>query len=261
MSEDDPFELEGEENFIPSIFNYCDRWCERCAFTSRCRVYAMENEGPDDPESRDITNAKFWRKLELIFKQTHEMIEQWAKEAGVDLAEADTNAAIEEQQRKKDNANNHKLAVAARNYAQNVSDWFKEESSQPQIFDDSRALEPGEDRNEETSEASEVIHWYQYQIAAKIIRGLMGRKDEEEEQWEEDIPKDSDGSIKVALIAMDRSISAWRIMQMLLPDRADSIVPMLVALERLRQATEQTFPEAKDFIRPGFDEISDELIN
>ena len=112
-----------------------------------------------------------------------------------------------------------------------------------------------------TSEASEVIHWYQYQIAAKIIRGLMGRKDEEEEQWEEDIPKDSDGSIKVALIAMDRSISAWRIMQMSLADRADSIVPMLVALERLRQATEQTFPEAKDFIRPGFDEISDQLIN
>ena len=104
MSEDDPFELEGEENFIPSIFNYCDRWCERCAFTSRCRVYAMENEGPDDPESRDITNAKFWRKLELIFKQTHEMIEQWAKDAGVDLADADTEAAIEEQQRKKENS-------------------------------------------------------------------------------------------------------------------------------------------------------------
>jgi hypothetical protein len=30
--------------FIPSIFNYCDRWCERCAFTGRCQSFAMEKE-------------------------------------------------------------------------------------------------------------------------------------------------------------------------------------------------------------------------
>ena len=35
MTEKDAFELDGEENFIPSIFNYCDRWCERCPFTYR----------------------------------------------------------------------------------------------------------------------------------------------------------------------------------------------------------------------------------
>ena len=31
-----------DQGFIPSIHNYCDRWCERCPFTSRCRAYAME---------------------------------------------------------------------------------------------------------------------------------------------------------------------------------------------------------------------------
>ena len=34
------FERE-ENNFIPGIFNYCDRWCERCPLTARCSVYAM----------------------------------------------------------------------------------------------------------------------------------------------------------------------------------------------------------------------------
>ena len=219
----------------------------------------MENEGPDDPESRDITNAKFWRKLEVILKQTHAMIAQWAEESGIDLEALDTDSAIEEHRRQIDDAENHKLALAAKGYAQNVSDWFREQLGQMEVFDDSGGQELGE-RNEDTSDATEVIHWYQYLIAAKITRGLMGRQDEEEE-LDEDLPKDSDGSIKVALIAMDRSISAWRIMQVALPDGAQSIVPLLVALERLRQITEQVFPDARDFIRPGFNDVSDELIN
>jgi hypothetical protein len=27
---------------IGSISEYCDRWCERCAFTSRCAAYAVQ---------------------------------------------------------------------------------------------------------------------------------------------------------------------------------------------------------------------------
>jgi hypothetical protein len=29
-------------NYIECISAYCDRWCERCAFTSRCSVYAVQ---------------------------------------------------------------------------------------------------------------------------------------------------------------------------------------------------------------------------
>ncbi len=32
--------MEVREGFIVGIFNYCDRWCERCPLTSRCRVFA-----------------------------------------------------------------------------------------------------------------------------------------------------------------------------------------------------------------------------
>ncbi len=24
------------------IYNYCDRWCERCLYTDRCRIFVME---------------------------------------------------------------------------------------------------------------------------------------------------------------------------------------------------------------------------
>jgi hypothetical protein len=103
-------------------------------------------------------------------------------------------------------------------------------------------------------DAREIIHWYQYQIAVKTIRALSSRIEEREFEMEEPDPnpRDSDGSAKVALLGIDRSIAAWRLMQLSVPDRSDTIVPMILQLERLRQRTEKQFPNARDFIRPWF---------
>jgi hypothetical protein len=72
---------------------------------------------------------------------------------------------------------------------------------------------------------------------------------------------DSDGSAKIALIAIDRSLSAWRVMQSSLSEKADSIRPMLIELDRLRRTVEQIFPHARDFIRPGFDEVISDFVS
>jgi hypothetical protein len=50
-------------------------------------------------------------------------------------------------------------------------------------------------------------------------------------------------------------------MQLARPDRADSVIPLLLALERLRLNLETTFPLARDFVRPGFDENPDCAVN
>jgi hypothetical protein len=42
-------------------------------------------------------------------------------------------------------------------------------------------------------------------------------------------------------------------MQLSLPERAGSIVLLILQLERLRQRLEKSFPDARSFIRPGFD--------
>ena len=81
-------ELAANPDLISGIYNYCDRWCEKCQFTSRCLLYATEQEDPDDsPESRDIQNKAFWDKLGRIFQETKEMLTEWAEEAGVDRRE------------------------------------------------------------------------------------------------------------------------------------------------------------------------------
>ena len=42
-------ELAGDPRFIPGIYNYCDRWCERCELASRCLNYAMSQDESGDP--------------------------------------------------------------------------------------------------------------------------------------------------------------------------------------------------------------------
>jgi hypothetical protein len=70
-----------------------------------------------------------------------------------------------------------------------------------------------------------------------------------------EIAKDSDGLAKVALVGMDRSINAWRLIQLCLPEKAASVIALILRLEQLRQRKEREFPDARDFIRPGFDEV------
>jgi hypothetical protein len=86
------------------------------------------------------------------------------------------------------------------------------------------------------------------------MRAIRGELDERLEILDE-FPKDSDGSAKVALIALDRSIAAWGEIRNLFPHRNNDILDILVHLEQLRRNAEKAFPEARAFIRPGFDKI------
>src|SRR5258706_8545567 len=44
FEDDEEEEDEDDDRYIPGVYNYCDRWCERCRFQSRCRSFAMEQE-------------------------------------------------------------------------------------------------------------------------------------------------------------------------------------------------------------------------
>ena len=237
-------DLANNPDLISGIYNYCDRWCERCPLTSRCLVYATEQEDDNSFPGNDLRNEVFWQKLSAVFQETREMIVEWAKEAGMDL-NGSTDEDESRQHRKRQLVDNHPLTRAGKKYANSASDWFRELDQAFEVPENFEQLE----------DAREVVQWYQYQIAVKTMRALSGRKEELEEDPEiVEFPKDSDGSAKVAMIGIDRSIAAWRLMQLSLPERGGSIVPLILQLERLRNRLEKTFPKARDFVRPGFDE-------
>ena len=236
-------DLANNPDLISGIYNYCDRWCERCPLTSRCLVYATEQEDNNSFENHDLRNEAFWQKLGVVFQETRELIAEWANEAGVDF-DGHSDEDEVHRHRRRQLVDNHPLTKAGKKYANAAGDWFRE-LDQTVDSENSDRLE----------DAREVIQWYQYQIAVKTMRALSGRKEELEDDSEfAELPKDSDGSAKVALVGIERSIAAWRLTQLSLPALAGSIVPLILQLERLRRRLEYSFPAARDFIRPGFDD-------
>lgn len=271
MNKDELKELAANPDFISGIYNYCDRWCERCALTSRCFLYATEKADPDldDPEVRDLNNAKFWRKLAIIFKDTHDLIKECAAESGIDLDSIEAEAAMTAHDREAETAEQHRLSVLARDYAGVVEQWFATELAEEERLGAAAANAKAEEEERlDAAEALDVIRWYQFFIAAKVFRALLRDDDELESELADDgdgvrdaDQNDTNGSAKVALIAIDRSASAWRVVQSCLPDKRDSIARILPELERLRAGIEQALPHARDFIRPGFDEMGLDFVS
>jgi hypothetical protein len=242
-----------EAQFIRGIFNYCDRWCERCALTARCRVYAMEREARDDSTAQDLGNPAFWERIESTLKAARDLLIAWAGEEGIDLTTLDMEEATAEGQQTREQVEHHELTRAARQYAVMVNACLDEESV---------VLEPAGTHDEPVSaaDAVEVIRWYQHLIEAKIQRALGGLGADDEDPAG-GCAKDSDGSAKVALIGMDRSLSAWALLRACLPERRADTRALLLHLERLRRRTEQTFPNARSFVRPGFDSLPRESLH
>lgn len=247
--------------FISGIYNYCDRWCERCPFTSRCMNFALSEEQFSDADAHDINNQAFWQKLSEIFQITLEMVKETAQREGIDLDSLDLQAASNEDRILRDNAESHECSRAARAYVEMVKNWF---NSTKELFEkkaDELSLQarlelPNSNPDGEAAELEDsvdVIRWYQYFVYVKLVRAVRGTL-EENSQILDEFPKDSDGSAKVALIAIDRSIAAWGRIRRHFPERDDDILDILVHLDRLRRKTEKIFPDARAFVRPGFDD-------
>jgi len=242
-------ELASDKRFIAGIYNYCDRWCERCPQTRRCLNFSLSEEEFSDPEAHDIRNEAFWRKLSEIWGETLELLREAGKKWGVELETLDSAAADTKRIGGQDEAaENHAICRAARSYSEIVEDWFKKREQFP------FGIVTVAGQGMEIEEAFEVIRWYQYFIAAKVGRAIRGKTEEEEERNDE-FPSDADGSAKIALIGLDRSMGAWAVIPRYNRLHTESVFEIISFLDLLRQAVEETFPRARSFIRPGFDSL------
>ncbi|TFH16893.1 MAG: hypothetical protein E4H02_04415 [Lentisphaerales bacterium] len=247
-----------DPHFIPGIHKYCDRWCERCEFTQRCLNYASLDEDDNSHGSKtEINGVEFSDKTSKRLALAIALLKDVARKRGVDLDAIDTVDVSGEEEAKHSEADSHELAVMSMEYAQSTGRWFK---ANDQLFARKReellraaALDlPGANPEEQASdlkESIEVVRWYQFQIHVKLLRALMA----DDFDALDDGPSDADGSAKVALIGVDRSLAAWSVLLAYFPEAQDDILDFPAALERIRRITERTFPGARSFVRPGFD--------
>jgi formate dehydrogenase maturation protein FdhE len=65
---------------------------------------------------------------------------------------------------------------------------------------------------------------------------------------------DNLGSAKIAIIAIDRSVAALSAMYSAMPESEDDYLKFLAILSQIKKQMLETFPNAMDFKRPGFDD-------
>jgi hypothetical protein len=253
-------ELANDPRFIPGIYNYCDRWCERCPFTSRCMNCALSEGEFDGPETRDICNQAFWDKLGEVFQATIEMVREKALELGIDLDAIDLDEVAREDKLVHDAAREQPYSQAAMKYIRAVDEWFNAnrealEDRCDELQSLAQADIPGTSPAHDAAtirDCLEVIRWYQRQVYVKLCRAASGALRGELENIEY-AAEDADGSAKVAIIGIERSIAAWGELLNHLPEEEDRILSFLVGLKGLLRKVEAAFPDARAFLRPGFD--------
>jgi hypothetical protein len=228
--------MEVRDGFIVGIFNYCDRWCETCGFTSRCRLFAdvAEIEASLDPGLKPVVDAL------VLPDETPPPPPPWVEEMIQEMNEVASKLAVgvDDESRRPPPPQDHcDIDERARRYCLCVYPWLK-------ARDRYDAKDP--------SDPFAVIGWFHTMIPAKVHRALGGLAEDgpEERDW----PPDHDGSAKVALLGIERSHAAW----LDLIERGiathSEVAPFIEDLIWLGEALERAFPKARAFIRPAFDE-------
>jgi hypothetical protein len=256
--------------YIDGIFHFCDRWCARCPLTDRCKLHAVQRAVFDTPRCLDPETPAFWETLALCLTQTDILLETLVRERDTEGAGAicgpqspdgvlgsltlrllgvPTGATTEVLEARPGDGPDAdpedpliEDAVEYARYAHGALDDLP-----PASQDDGP---PVTDGRRSWCEAAETIRWDCCVIHAKITTALVS------DTWS--APADEPlvdglaiGSAKVALLAIDRSLSAWGQLGELIGERRTA--PAKDRLRRLRGAVETAFPLARLFRRPGFE--------
>jgi hypothetical protein len=227
---------------IEFISEYCDRWCERCAFTNRCSAYAVE-------AALAMCEGDFEAAIELAVGAPRPVNEAEGRTGhGERLADyhpteqelAAIGREIEDREERIDESPLTTGAVVMSTLAGQCLEKHR------------KPLEDHQHRS--VREAFEIASWDCHLIGAKLHRALSGQDEAAcGGSIETDpIQNDGNGSAKVALLSMDRSIAAWTTIAITTADPDATAIAH--RLQALLLEVERTFPHARKFVRPGFDE-------
>jgi len=220
-------------NRIAFISEYCDRWCERCAFTTRCAAYAVQAALG---MCGDLKEA-----LELAI--------------GAPMAVGDTRPPVELEFVTPKPDERRALAAAIDTHAREIKSAPLTRNAMDVAIAEHRWLHEHaairDSADPLVREAIEVIRRHSVFIGGKLARALLGRTSADD-SGDDAIQNDWNGSAKIALIAIERSESGWQTVAEVTRDVGAAAIASSFAA--LRDEVENAFPFARLFKRPGFDE-------
>lgn len=270
MNYDDEFELPDGE-FIPGIYNYCDRWCEKCIYTNKCMNYSMESkiQNEVDAEKRREKdreeNIQYWAAIDKTMENIADLIdEETPLKPDIDdiidvtyFEEDDLKEFRKDEEKKINKVESHPIYKKLDEYSYLIDNYFNKIDDkliiQPSLKDYGwRANFAGLDelQIQELSSATEVVYWYQYQLCIKSSRALMGLFFDKIDFNEDPKTADYTGYAFVVILGINRSVAAWIIIRKLLDLETEDINKLIRLLLAVKSMIIKLFPYAENFHWP-----------
>lgn len=256
-----------EAGLVPGIYNYCDRWCEKCKLTTRCLSYMMKSKIEEKGELNlkdEILrqHENIWELLKNVFDSTYEVLQELADERGMEVEDIYETENIDREFFRddfcsmiKDNEKVH--------YLIETSDIVKicliyeslADECLEKVFGilDEKDWKKGCEGEVNTTEALDIINWNVDVIPIKMRRALYGHYCGDSSMSEEEKRNDYNGSAKVALNGIENSVKAWEVLLLYCPSVEAEVKHIIMVLEQLSRDISKWFPQAPGFLRPGFD--------
>ncbi|MGV3638831.1 MAG: hypothetical protein ACO1NQ_14415 [Flavobacteriales bacterium] len=271
--------------FIPGVYSYCDRRCERCRFIRQCRVgrveaddteYEDEDGPPGVPSTYADRLGKMMAELSQGGQARSEAEEQDADDDdgpghGITVEEINAMAQLdpeeeaeyERDRRALDRAvKAHPLSNFGSTYLKLSMLWANTRQGKFKAmgFDLSKrvdmAAQPLSPEKQILREAVDELLWFQTLLYTKLRRAVEGRIEDPELDEALGIPaymSDWNGTAKLCLHIVERCTDAWATVAELMPDEAMEVLPTQELLARIKAELDREFPDAHKFIRAGWD--------
>lgn len=245
---------------IPNIYLYCDGWCEKCGYSSVCEV----NEFHDNRNNltiHDKNNLQFWSDFMKSLTEIKNAIISIGEKEDVDWNNYDGI-----QRRTRHDLFQGKKVVgdllpAGRLYEDFVDDWIDAMGENGKIVVDNNVSPPefkvskkynSFENIDNINNSISILIYYQLKIYLKLSRTIY-TSSKEKDNDNSDLPS-SNGTAKTLIEMLERSLVSWHNIYDAFGDDASGIEKKaMIHLIKLIKNIERDFPDARGYMRPGFD--------
>jgi hypothetical protein len=260
-----------KKTYISGIYNYCDRWCEKCRFTSNCYLYTTESR----ISSHQILNNGEMPPMEEVFKKEDfqddendfnekDYEEPFFEDEDPFAEDEDDSTEFEQEdykeyidrKRRRSEQSKTPLEEYTKEYLDKAHRFVK-------LLDEKFNLSgTSKDRLDDASfkrlyDNFDIFCYYHMFIHVKFQRALHGKEDileDDDDEMKEIHAYDMNGTAKIATISVNNSVEALNELYILLPALSSDVEELLVLLGKIKNESEKEFPDCMKFKRPGFDD-------
>jgi hypothetical protein len=256
---------------IPGIYNYCDRWCEKCKYTNHCSLFLTETQSEVDLilSDEDINDPDVYSKIvrdslhksfnKILNEKDDENIDKYIDDDFSERSFGEDEDLIEDE----DDYEDYEEIIAEENKFRNAEHTLIKKSEK--FFDDIFAyhevnenkfaeMKKTEDTTNPFHQSWDTLFWYSPQIHIKIRMCFYSL-----EKLKRDIVNEFETEMmnvnsRIAYTGMEKIIEALRQLAEIKTEHEQILLLLLNSMTQIKEEFTEIFPEAVTFKRPYFDE-------